>query len=484
MFRYAPTAALMLFLVLEHQLSGQTVEHIFLDTMGDFGVAENWSDPTKAPPQKPPGATPEHAFYRYYLNGNRTATISAGSPNGSHFELLYLFVGDSPPAEAPTPGTLLFEGGPEPAPGEFGASLTVLTNGFILGQRCNNSNSGGDPLGACGGGGQVIMNGSADLLAGAIRIGERDFGSLLIGPDARVRSGEVNQEGALSRRDVRIGSFGPSRGLTEPIPQRLEGEGYVEVHGTLVANTIIISESGATGTLKVMPGATVDIRGIDMRFESFRASRAATLEIVGSGGMFSMSAGEFLASHPSVTVKFTADALGVTPIVGGAGADVESANLILDLDDFNFNSSSTMTLIDVQPDLLFGEFGNVTFVGNTMAQINYDTLNGDIFLNNFTRTGPAPVDGDYNNNGTVDAADYVLWREHLGTTTTLPNDTTPGLVSAADYDVWKANFDRGAGTGAAVASVPEPASLVLASVLVPYGGLIRGSQRRYGDTYA
>ena len=30
--------------------------------------------------------------------------------------------------------------------------------------------------------------------------------------------------------------------------------------------------------------------------------------------------------------------------------------------------------------------------------------------------------GDYNNNGKVDAADYVLWRNNVGTTTVLPND--------------------------------------------------------------
>src|SRR5688572_30385940 len=151
-------AALLFWLLLAQRTTGQTVAHIFLDTTGDFGVDDNWSDPAKAPPEIPPGATLEHNFYRYYISGDRTAMISAGSPNGSHFELFYLFVGDSPPAEAPTPGTLVFEGGAEPAPGQFGVSLSVLTNGFSVGRRCN---SGGDPFGACGGGGEVIMNGSS-----------------------------------------------------------------------------------------------------------------------------------------------------------------------------------------------------------------------------------------------------------------------------------------------------------------------------------
>ena len=74
--------------------------------------------------------------------------------------------------------------------------------------------------------------------------------------------------------------------------------------------------------------------------------------------------------------------------------------------------------------------------------------------------GPAGVAGDYNNNGTVDAADYVLWRNGGP----LQNDPTNG-VQPEDYNVWRANFGKspiGAGSASA-ASVPEPslfASLV------------------------
>jgi hypothetical protein len=73
-----------------------------------------------------------------------------------------------------------------------------------------------------------------------------------------------------------------------------------------------------------------------------------------------------------------------------------------------------------------------------------------------------PVTGDYNGNGIVDAADYTVWRDHLGQSVTLPNDTTPGSVTQADYDVWKSNFGNHSGSGSgAGASVPEPASLLL-----------------------
>ena len=64
----------------------------------------------------------------------------------------------------------------------------------------------------------------------------------------------------------------------------------------------------------------------------------------------------------------------------------------------------------------------------------------------------AGVPGDYNNNGVVDAADYVLWRNFNNTNTTLPNDTTPGTVDNADYAVWRAHFGQTAGSGSITAA--------------------------------
>jgi hypothetical protein len=68
------------------------------------------------------------------------------------------------------------------------------------------------------------------------------------------------------------------------------------------------------------------------------------------------------------------------------------------------------------------------------------------------------VTGDFNNNGTVDAADYVLWRNGGP----LQNDPTQG-VQPEDYGVWRANFGRtAAGSSALGASaVPEPTAVAL-----------------------
>ncbi len=96
--------------------------------------------------------------------------------------------------------------------------------------------------------------------------------------------------------------------------------------------------------------------------------------------------------------------------------------------------------------------------------------------------GPAPgVNGDYNGNGVVDAADYVIWRKRLNQNVTLPNDTTPGSVTAADYTVWRANYGKtiaGSGSGDSLAStnIPEPTTVTLAVLLTLWACFQR---RRY-----
>ncbi len=74
--------------------------------------------------------------------------------------------------------------------------------------------------------------------------------------------------------------------------------------------------------------------------------------------------------------------------------------------------------------------------------------------------------GDFNNNGVVDAADYVLWRDHLGDASEAAlNGNGDGMngIDAGDFDWWRAHFGNTTGSGSAVLSVtvPEPTTLAL-----------------------
>ena len=84
------------------------------------------------------------------------------------------------------------------------------------------------------------------------------------------------------------------------------------------------------------------------------------------------------------------------------------------------------------------------------------------------------VPGDYNDDGTVDAADYTVFRDNLGQNVTLPNENpaaaTPGVVDLEDYTFWANNFGEPTAP-ASSASVPEPGALVLG--LMAAGWLVR-----------
>jgi len=99
---------------------------------------------------------------------------------------------------------------------------------------------------------------------------------------------------------------------------------------------------------------------------------------------------------------------------------------------------------------------------------------GTQFPHEFSVTGTT---GDYNGDGAVDAADYTLWRDHLGTNTLLPNDVTPGTVDPADYGIWKANFGTltpGAGSSLEnLAAIPEPSTFAMLWPFVVVFGLLK-----------
>ncbi|MGL4512525.1 MAG: family 16 glycosylhydrolase [Lacipirellulaceae bacterium] len=84
------------------------------------------------------------------------------------------------------------------------------------------------------------------------------------------------------------------------------------------------------------------------------------------------------------------------------------------------------------------------------------------------RLAPALL-GDFNGDGAVNAADFTLWRDSLGSTTELAADANgDGVVGPSDYNLWSQSF----GDTAAALSIPEPTAL--ATVLVSIALLALG----------
>ena len=110
-----------------------------------------------------------------------------------------------------------------------------------------------------------------------------------------------------------------------------------------------------------------------------------------------------------------------------------------------------------------------------ISNIRVTGVNGAV-IPDVTISGPGgfayPVNlpelaGDYNENGVVDAADYVIWRDTLGSDSDLIADGNGNdLIDAGDYDVWRTHFGQTIGSGSATesASVPEPSTLLLIGI--------------------
>lgn len=182
-----------------------------------------------------------------------------------------------------------------------------------------------------------------------------------------------------------------------------------------------------------------------------------------------------------------------------AGLGADEWNYNLDLSQFNTTSMTTVSI----PMSAFIRNMNSTTLGAAPAGF---ANAGDGLLTNFglyefggllgpnsgvlrlemeymeLRTPSQALVGDYNNSGTVDAADYTIWRDNLGGDGSAlgPNrdPANTGLVSQADFNSWKNNFGQSnAGSGGlAAGAVPEPATLSLLAWLLGLAATRRRSR--------
>ncbi|QDU56864.1 PEP-CTERM sorting domain-containing protein [Aeoliella mucimassa] len=146
------------------------------------------------------------------------------------------------------------------------------------------------------------------------------------------------------------------------------------------------------------------------------------------------------------------------------GTDV-GANLIgesyafgsstLEDDGTTIELGDILTTVDESEDLTF------TYHDATLNQ----------FVTGYIEFVAAPTDliGDYNGDGTVNLADYTVWRDNLGASESVlanpGNDN--GIVDTGDYTAWKQNFGMSAASLAAVgtgSAVPEPSTLALLGI--------------------
>ena len=87
------------------------------------------------------------------------------------------------------------------------------------------------------------------------------------------------------------------------------------------------------------------------------------------------------------------------------------------------------------------------------------------------------IAGDYNGNGVVDGADYVVWRKTLGSIAFPPGSGADGnrngQIDPDDYTYWRLRFGNSSAGFASGNSIPEPAAIALLVLVAPLAFLQR-----------
>lgn len=184
----------------------------------------------------------------------------------------------------------------------------------------------------------------------------------------------------------------------------------------------------------------------------------------------------FVDLSPSVSV----DSMGNVFISGGTTGDLGGANAgswdaFVSKFDTNGNLDWTRQMGTLTTDDSSGVFadgmGNVFMSGTTYGDLGgINAGDYDVFLAKIIDLTSPSFTGDYNGDGTVDAADYTVWRDSEGTTGTglAADGNGDGFVNHIDYDLWKTHF----GETSAV-SVPEPTSTMIVGLMLVLMGCKR-----------
>lgn len=146
-----------------------------------------------------------------------------------------------------------------------------------------------------------------------------------------------------------------------------------------------------------------------------------------------------------------------------------------------FDANWNLTPAGVAYEALMNQWStDITLPVDSNGRINFAGFYGDydVTMNGHTyslslQKGTAAYSlvvapGDYNADGIVDAADYVVWRSSLGSTTDLRADGNGDrVVDDADFDIWRSFLGTSYAAGSTIAvQVPETGATLLLTLLM------------------
>lgn len=283
------------------------------------------------------------------------------------------------------------------------------------------------------GAGQLIINSSASTQFSGVISGAG--GSLVKdGTDAFTVTGSSTYSGGTTIRGgtLRVSNlFGSGTG---------SGAVAVLTGGTLggtgtIGGAVTVNEGG-----RIAPGASVG----NLKVGSLNLAPGSILDF------------EF----DTVSNADVSDLINVT---AGNGLTINGG--LLNITNLGNMTAGTYTLLDYVGDL-GGSLASISF-GSLPTGFDYQLVN-NMSATSIDLIVSTSLLGDYNSDGAVDAADYVLWRKN-----------PPAYGDSAGYDVWRQNFGNSASASASSmsAAVPEPAASSCISMIAIVAALLRSQLR-------
>ena len=229
------------------------------------------------------------------------------------------------------------------------------------------------------------------------------------------------------------------------------------------AETVGVNDSVGAATL--IAGASPNAQNVDM----------AIVANTGTNGLLATSATslDFSDSSGLYVLEFTYDSQALSP-----GITEEDLRLLV-LDEMtglwdeailgNSDSGAGGSLfLGSFSDFLAGLGGGVLDAAD-LSNFGLDTTNqrGWAILDHASIFAlgvlQATLTGDYNEDGTVDMTDYLIWSSSFGSIGSglAADGNGDGVVDAADYTVWRDNLGASLPTQSSSTAIPEPAAVVL-----------------------
>ncbi|WP_231943887.1 retropepsin-like aspartic protease [Aeoliella mucimassa] len=233
----------------------------------------------------------------------------------------------------------------------------------------------------------------------------------------------------------------------------------IEAGGKLDAQFINIEQGTLRGSGEIFVGTgpiNSPVRNIDGRVEAGDGIGRLTID----GDFSNLAEGTVAFELAGTNVATEYDQLDVTRYAFLAGV----LEVTLDA-GFEPEMGDSFTLITAD-EAVSGRFEQSILPLGYEWSIEYNPNNVVLSVTGFIEL----LQGDFNSDGTVDLADYTVWRDNLGS-----------IYTTADYQLWKSNFGKSLSQPAsAVNAVPEPTSGVLSMAMLALliGGLRTRSLRR------